>query len=59
LINPESAALQRVITLQYNPFIVAEIEVRAGGQEIARGFATAGPPVETINLEAETMPPIN
>jgi hypothetical protein len=57
LIDPESAALQRVITLQYNPDSLSrKFEVQgAGGQggDRSEALRLTGPPVETINLEAE------
>lgn len=57
LIDPETSAVQRVITLQYNPetltrtLQVQEIGAEGGGRSEA--LRLKGPPVETIKLDAE------
>jgi hypothetical protein len=57
LIDPGSAAVQRVIALQYNPetlsrsFQVKGVEGEAGDR--SQALRLTGPPVETISLEAE------
>ena len=57
LIDPETSAVQRIITLQYNPeTLTRTLEVQGkGGEEGARSGALRlkGPPVETIKLDAE------
>jgi hypothetical protein len=57
LIDPVSAAVQRVITLQYNPdTLTRRFEpktVELGGQNRSEALRLKGPPVETFTLEAE------
>ncbi len=56
LIDPESAAVQRVIVLQYNPTsLTRSLQIKSVGEEGERSqpLRLSGPPVETINLEAE------
>ncbi|MEA3335578.1 MAG: hypothetical protein U9R25_06675 [Chloroflexota bacterium] len=56
LIDPVSAAVQQVITLQYNPdTITRTLQVQSVGETADRSEALRlkGPPVETISLEAE------
>ena len=58
LINPASAAVERIITLQYNPETLSRtLQVHGTGGEGAgqrsEPLRLAGPPVETIKLEAE------
>ena len=57
LIDPESAAVQRVITLQYNPDSLSRsFQVQsAGGEGGDRldALRLTGPPVETMKLDAE------
>ncbi|HEY7126522.1 MAG TPA: hypothetical protein VH540_21470 [Ktedonobacterales bacterium] len=57
LIDPGSAAVQRIIILQYNPdTLTRTLQVQAVGQENAdrsEALRVKGPPVETIKLEAE------
>jgi len=56
LLNPVTSAVQKVITLQYNPHTLTRtLQVQGIGDEGARSEALRlkGPPVETIKLEAE------
>jgi hypothetical protein len=57
VLDPDNGALQRVITLQYNPDTLTRgFQIRgAGGESGARSEALrlTGPPVQTITLEAE------
>ena len=57
LIDPESSALKRVIPLQYNPDTISRtLQVQGVGEETggrSQPLRLKGPPVETINLEAE------
>lgn len=57
LIDPDSSALLRVITLQYNPdSITRSMQVQAisaDGHDRSEVLRLKGPPVETIKLEAE------
>lgn len=57
IIDPQSAAVQRIITLQYNPskltrsLQIQSIEGESGDR--SQAMRIKGPPVETITLEAE------
>lgn len=57
LIDPQSAAVQQVIALQYNPDTLTRRfeskSVEPGGQNRSDALRLKGPPVETISLEAE------
>jgi hypothetical protein len=57
LIDPVSAAVQRIIVLQYNPdTLTRSFQVQAVGQDggdRSEAFRIKAPPVETIKLEAE------
>lgn len=58
LIHPESAQVQRIISLQYNPdSITRSFQVQAlttdGGGDRSEALRLKGPAVETIKLEAE------
>ena len=57
LIDPESSAVQRIISLQYNPDTLSRtLQVQAIGAESgdrSEALRIKGPPVETIKLEAE------
>jgi len=57
ILNPDTAAVQRLIVLQYNPDTLSRTlqaqAVGAEGQDRANALRLAGPPVETIKLEAE------
>lgn len=57
LLDPRSAAIQRVIVLQYNPDTLSRTlqsqAVELGGQNRSEALRLKGPPVETIKLEAE------
>lgn len=56
LVDPESGAVQRVITLQYNPQTLSrslQINTIGGDADRLMPLRLKGPPVETINLEAE------
>lgn len=56
-IDPRTAAVQRVIALQYNPETLSRtLEVQGAGGEggdRSEALRLKGPPVETITLEAE------
>jgi hypothetical protein len=56
LIDPSSGAIQRVVSLQYNPEKLSRSlqaqYVEAGGQDRSEALRFTGPPVETIKLEA-------
>jgi hypothetical protein len=56
LIDPETAAVQRIITLQYNPdTLTRTLQVQTIGESTGRSEALrlTGPPIETIKLDAE------
>ena len=56
LINPETSAVERIITLQYNPdTLTRNLQVQGVGDDGDRSEALrlTGPPVETYTLEAE------
>jgi hypothetical protein len=57
LLDPDSGAIRRVISLQYNPDTLTRTlqAQQAGGEAISRSEALRlkGPPVETFRLEAE------
>ena len=56
LVDPISGAVQRVITLQYNPDSLSrtlQLQSVAGGGDRSEALRLKGPPVETIKLEAE------
>jgi hypothetical protein len=57
LIHPESAQVQRIISLQYNPEkLTRSLQVNAAGGEAAdrsEAMRFKGPAVETIKLEAD------
>lgn len=55
LIDPETSAVQRIITLQYNPDTLTRTLQPAGAEAGSRSSALrlSGPPAETIKLEAE------
>lgn len=57
LIDPETSAVQRIITLQYNPDSLSRtLQVQSiGGEGSNRSEALrlTGPPVETLKLDAE------
>lgn len=57
LINPQTAAVLRIITLQYNPDTLSrsfQIKGVAGeGGDRSEALRLKGPPVETIKVEAE------
>jgi hypothetical protein len=56
LIDPASAAVRRVITLQYNPDSLSRsFEIRSTGEggDRSEALRLRGPPVETITLTAE------
>ncbi len=56
LIDPDTAAVERIIPLQYNPdSLTRTLEVQGAGAEGDRSEALrlTGPPQETIKLEAE------
>ena len=56
LIDPQTSAVQRVITLQYNPDSVTrslQVQGSGDGGDHSEALRLKGPPVETIKLEAE------
>ncbi|MBM4289443.1 MAG: hypothetical protein FJ135_15085 [Deltaproteobacteria bacterium] len=57
LLDPETAMVQRIITLQYNPDTLSRtLQVQGVGGESgdrSQALRLKGPPVETIKLEAE------
>jgi hypothetical protein len=56
LVDPASGAVQRVITLQYNPDSLSrtlQVQGVTGGGDRTEALRLKGPPVETIKLEAE------
>jgi hypothetical protein len=57
LIDPDTAAVQRVISLQYNPDTLSRsLQIKATsaeGPDRVEALRLKGPPVETIKLEAE------
>ena len=56
LIDPQTSALQRIITLQYNPdSVTRSLQVQGAGDsgDHLEALRIKGPPVETIKLEAE------
>ena len=57
LIDPETSAVQRTITLQYNPdTITRTLQVQGAGSESgnrSEALRLKGPPVETFKLDAE------
>ncbi|MBE7169310.1 MAG: hypothetical protein INR73_01905 [Williamsia sp.] len=57
LINPNTSAIERIITLQYNPDSLTrsfQIKGMGGdGGERSEALRLTGPPVESIKLEAE------
>lgn len=57
LIDPETSAVQRIITLQYNPDSLSRtLQVQSGGGEggnRSEALRLTGPPVETLKLDVE------
>jgi hypothetical protein len=56
LIDPETSAVQRIITMQYNPdTLTRTLQVQGVGESGDRSEALRlkGPPVETLKLDAE------
>src|SRR5215471_8144076 len=56
LLDPDSGAVQRIITLQYNPdTLTRSLQIKAPQESGDRSEALrlSGPPVETIKLDAE------
>jgi len=57
LIDPETSAVQRIITLQYNPDTLSRtLQVQgigAEGGDRSEALRLKGPPIETIKLDAE------
>lgn len=57
MIDPETSALQRIISLQYNPDTLSRsLQVQgvgAEGGDRSEALRLKGPPIETIKLEAE------
>ena len=56
LLDPQTAAIQRVIALQYNPdSVTRSLQVQGAGEggDHSEALRIKGPPVETIKIEAE------
>src|SRR6185369_10904315 len=56
LIDPDSGAVGRIITLQYNPDTLTrslQIKAASEGGDRSEALRLSGPPVETIKLDAE------
>src|SRR6185369_1922195 len=56
LIDPDTSAVLRTITLQYNPDTLTrslQIKALAEGEDRSEAMRLTGPPVETIKLEVE------
>lgn len=57
LIDPETSAIQQIITLQYNPDTLSRTlqvqGVGAQGSDRSEALRPKGPPEETIKLDAE------
>jgi Contractile injection system tube protein len=55
LVNPASGAVQRTITLQYNPDTLSRtFQIQgSGGGERSEALRLKGPPVESLKLDAE------
>jgi hypothetical protein len=57
IIDPDTAAVQRVIVLQYNPDSLSRtLQVKGAGNESgdrSEALRLTGPPVETLKIEAE------
>src|SRR5690606_7269716 len=57
LINPDTSAVEKVIPLQYNPdTLTRSLQVQGAGEgngNRSEALRLAGPPIETIKLEAE------
>ena len=57
LINPESSAIVKIITLQYNPdTLTRTLQVKGTGGDSgnrSEALRLTGPPVETLKIEAE------
>jgi hypothetical protein len=56
LVDPTTGAVQRVITLQYNPDTLTrtlQVQGAAEGGDRSEALRLKGPPVETIKLDAE------
>jgi len=56
LLDPASAAIQRIIALQYNPDSLSrslQIQAMPEGGDRSQALRLKGPPVETIKLDAE------
>jgi len=56
LIDPDTGVVQRIIVLQYNPDTLSRtLQIKAAGEggDRSEALRLAGPPVETIKLDAE------
>jgi hypothetical protein len=55
-VDPTSGAIQRIVTLQYNPDSISrtlQVQGAGAGAERSEALRLKGPPVETIKLDAE------
>lgn len=55
LIDPDSGAIQRIVSLQYNAETLKrslQVQATGGGEQRGQALRLKGPPVETFNLEA-------
>jgi len=56
MLEPDSGAVRRIITLQYNPDTLTRTLQSQGvkdGGDRSEGLRLTGPPIETIKLDAE------
>lgn len=59
LLDPDTAAVRRIISLQYNPdtltrsLAIQGVTIDSGGGDRSEVLRLKGPPVETLKLEAE------
>ena len=56
LIDPENSSIKRIIALQYNPETLTrsfQVQGVGGEGDTSEALRLTGPPIETINLEAE------
>jgi hypothetical protein len=56
LIDPDTSAIQRIVTLQYNPDTLSrtlQVQGVGDGGDRSEALRLRGPPIETIKLDAE------